>query len=516
MPVNKLDIQATILILTGGLIAFIWLFLITTRGPGVSPDSTVYVETADNLIAGKGFYASGEPLTHYPSLYPLLLAMAKIAIPDTLLAGRWLHAFLFAINVMLVATAAYIFTKQRSLLPIGGAIILFLASTPVLITHTMAWSESPFITFSLAGLILLALYISKPRLSLLLISSLLLGFAIATRYVGLVLLCPLLFGILILNQKPFREKIHHVILAMVVALTPVGLWLLRNTLVAESATNRQLTPHLVEWRHLADLVNTLSDFVLPLPVPSWIKTIHVTFLLLLFAVILRQFYRAHRSEKRIESGNAAFVSLNLVYILSYIAFLLASISFFDAHTPLDSRLLLPVYISLILIAVLVVSSLVSKWQRPISRLSLFFFFSLIVVLNGAYAIREAGSIQQNGFGYTSQMWQDSAILDSVTSLDSEIKIYSNGVDVIRFLTGRESQRLPYLYFTATLLPNSDYVTQITAICNEVREAKAVIVYFDNIQRSQYPTREALASQCHGISAQELSDGVIFDRSLDGR
>jgi 4-amino-4-deoxy-L-arabinose transferase-like glycosyltransferase len=238
----------------------------------VSPDSTVYIETAENLIAGKGFYASGEPLTHYPPLYPLLLAIAKIAIPDTLLAGRWLHAFLFAINVMLVATAAYIFTKHRSLLPIGGAIILFLASTPVLITHTMAWSESPFITFSLAGLILLALYISKPRLSLLLLSSLMFGFAVATRYVGLVLLCPLLFGVLILNQKPFREKLQrHALLAMVVALTPVGLWLLRNTLVAESATNRQFTPHLVEWRHLADLVNTLSDFVLPLAAPIWIK-----------------------------------------------------------------------------------------------------------------------------------------------------------------------------------------------------------------------------------------------------
>jgi 4-amino-4-deoxy-L-arabinose transferase-like glycosyltransferase len=514
---KKVGIQARLLIFTAGLIAFVWLLLITTYGLGASPDSTVYIETADNLMAGKGFHANGEPLTHYPPLYPLLLAIAKSAVPDSLLAARWLHALLFAINVMLVATAAHIFTNQHSLLAVSCTIILFLASTPVLVTHTMTWSESPFIMFSLAGLILLSLYVSKPRLSLLLLSSLMFGFAAATRYIGLVLLFPLLFGLLILNQKPFGERRRHAFLAIVVALAPIGLWFLRNTFAAKSATNRSFALHLVEWRHFADLVNTLADFVLlPLPTPFWINTALVILILVFFAAILKQFYRAYPSEKDVRLASVAFVSLNLVYLLSYIVFLLVSISFFDADTPLDSRVLLPVFISLILITVLVVSSLVSKWPQPIIRLTLFFFFSLTVILNGVHTVWQARYIQQYGLGYTSQMWQTSATINAIASLKDNVKLYSNGADAIQFLTEKESDKLPLLFFASTLIPNEEFEAQVEKICREVRQTNTIIVYFYSIHRPQYPTPEKLVSQCDDVPIHELEDGMILGTGFNGR
>ena len=58
----------------------VWAILLATRpGIGVTPDSTVYIDAARNLAAGHGltaFAADGQsrPLTHYPPLYPSMLA----------------------------------------------------------------------------------------------------------------------------------------------------------------------------------------------------------------------------------------------------------------------------------------------------------------------------------------------------------------------------------------------------------------------------------------------------------
>jgi hypothetical protein len=518
MPINNnLSLQtskiyAIILIFLAGIIAFIWLFSITTYGPGVSPDSTVYIETADNILAGNGFYAGNEPVTHYPPLYPLLLAIVKVGVPDTLLAGRLLHALLFSINVTLVGIAAFLFTEHNPLLATACTLLIILSSAPILVTHAMAWSESPFITFSLLALIFLSLYIANSSLPLLLVSSLMFGLAIATRYVGLSLFFALLFGLLILSKKPFEKRLHDAFIAIVIASVPIGMWLIRNSLVADSVTNRNLTVHLVEWRHWNDLINTLSNFILPLPVPPWIKLIHLTILLALFVGMLRLFYQEHRTRK---STVAVFVSINLVFILSYMVFLLLSISLFDAYTPLDSRVLLPVYIALVFIAVLGVSTLVSKWQSPHIRLALFFFLVLVIMLNGVHVIREANYIQQAGLGYASQVWGNSATLQAVSTFDDNVKIYSNGPDALYFWTGQNVDIMPYRIFPTTLETNTDYEAQLDNICTKVKAGHAIVVYFHGISRWYLLAREEFETQCGREFANRLEDGVIYDKTFGG-
>lgn len=60
-------------------LAAVVVWLATPFGIGVTPDSTVYIDAAHNLLHGRGVVvltASGEvkPLNHYPPLYPAVLA----------------------------------------------------------------------------------------------------------------------------------------------------------------------------------------------------------------------------------------------------------------------------------------------------------------------------------------------------------------------------------------------------------------------------------------------------------
>jgi hypothetical protein len=128
------------------------------------------------MIAGKGLkpiafhysplVASGKPLTIFPPTYPLILSLSGIFSADRLNGAKWLHSFLFAANVFLVAVIVYV-TTGRSALATLCAILLFQSSRSLLEIHTMAWSEPPFILFVLVALLLLVLHINAPHYLLL-------------------------------------------------------------------------------------------------------------------------------------------------------------------------------------------------------------------------------------------------------------------------------------------------------------------------------------------------------------
>jgi len=78
MNTDRRQFGVPLLIILAGACASILMFWITDYGPGVSPDSTTYIETARNLLAGNGFTVGGKPMTHYPPAYPLLLSIVGL------------------------------------------------------------------------------------------------------------------------------------------------------------------------------------------------------------------------------------------------------------------------------------------------------------------------------------------------------------------------------------------------------------------------------------------------------
>lgn len=56
-----------IVMIIGSAVLLLW---VTDNGIGLTTDLTIYLTTANSLIAGRGFNAFGEPMTHYPPIYP--------------------------------------------------------------------------------------------------------------------------------------------------------------------------------------------------------------------------------------------------------------------------------------------------------------------------------------------------------------------------------------------------------------------------------------------------------------
>jgi hypothetical protein len=469
--------------------AFMLMAWITARGPGVSPDSVAYLETARSLLAGNGFFAGDQPLTAYPPVYPLLLAIAGwFQHGNVLHAARWLGALLFAVNVMLLGISFFVSTKH-SLAAMGCGMLVVLASAPVLRLHAMAWSEAPFIAFTLGAYLLLALYLARSRPWLLLAAALCAGIAMATRYIGFTML-PAMAGVLLFfSERPLRRKLGETLLLTVVASLPLAAWLIRNSICTGMATNRNLTLHPMG-----------PDRALLLGCGAALA--------LACGVLLR---RKNGLRRESHTVPCTLPALCLAFCLTYLLGLAVSLSLFDADTPLDGRILAPAFLTFLIPGLALAWTDASAWPYRLLRGGICFVVLLLVVLNLLQAGPEFMRFHKNASGYTSRKWAHSATLAAVSALPAGITLYSNGPDAILFLTGRSATMLPRIFSPLTLKPNPEYPAQWSTMAREVQEGRAVVVYLARLRRTCLPAQRELESTWAIPVLARLTDGALYGR-----
>ena len=146
------------------------------RDPVLSVDSITYLSAADRLRAGAGLIDfTGEPLTHFPPVFPLLLAPG----------GR---SLVWATIVGAVAAAAVAFllfdllVKRVSVtIAFAGALVYALSQAVVRIESTV-WSETPYLALALGAICILGSEQLSVRRAA--IAGMLAGLAFLTRYSG--------------------------------------------------------------------------------------------------------------------------------------------------------------------------------------------------------------------------------------------------------------------------------------------------------------------------------------------
>ncbi len=503
------------LIVLVGLGASAAMYQITAQGPGVDPDSTVYIEAAQALLGGKGVFVQGQPLTHYPPAYPLLLAFVGLFTGgDILWAARLLGAFLFGANVVLLALAVCVCTRY-SFIATGCAILLFLVSKPIMSMHAMAWSEAPFVAFSLAGLILLSAHIVRPRLRYLVWASLMVGAAAATRYVGVTLLPTAALALFLLTKQSVRKKVADIILFSGLACLPLGSWVIRNVLVAQSATNREPAFHPCNFSHVKNLIGRMYDFVLPISVSGWTKAFHVGVAVILLVLAATLLHRRISTKRNGGSIGLVLPLILVIYSAVYVMSLFLSISFFDAHTPVNKRLLLPVYLALIVVVTSYVRAFSQAWPQKEAWHGYVVLVFFSVSINAVPALSTAVDLHANGTGYTARYWRDSATLGYLSHVPETMTVYSNGRDTIHFLTGKETNAIPRKVFPCTGKENASYPAQMRQMIAECREGKALIVYFDRITwRWYFPSRDEIEDLSTMPVAAAMDDGIIYGIAVE--
>ncbi len=157
-------------------------------GIGLSPDSDTYLTAARQLARGHGFVvptsAGGlEPLTHYPPLYPALLALLGKAGLGMLAAARLLNLAAFAGSIVLVGVIFRYGLKLSRPASLAGAAAVAV-SVDLIQIYAMVWSEGPFIFLMLLALLMLGWFVTDQRRTALAGAALAVALAMLARLCG--------------------------------------------------------------------------------------------------------------------------------------------------------------------------------------------------------------------------------------------------------------------------------------------------------------------------------------------
>jgi hypothetical protein len=422
---NKLWIALLLFMLTG--IGFV---LLSTRfGAFLSDDSYYYIETARAALQGNGF----NPSPFFAPLLPAVLVLLGWLGVEPIIAIRYLHAFLFGFNILLT----WIITKQANISDLfaGLVTLLVLLSDVLLEMYGWAMSEALYMTFILAAVVLLILYLKHPTFLRLVFAAGATALACLTRYAALPAVPALVIGILIYDKsRPFLRRVWHSCIYTAISLVPLGVYLIRNFLVSGRVTRYESFkgPPLTLTRLTWYLYNTLSWFI-----PGRLIRGREILAGILFAIILTiaiVVYLKIRPKTTSQSGSfpvvimvwIAFIVLNILMLL-----LAGGLTGLSAD---NSRYLAPVlWATLILLGYF----LDRLWKTG-NRLLLYAVtvFSLVfVVYYGIRSYNYLSSMYRTGLGYSNVGWHNS---ETVAYLKShpDIKVVSTGEMGIYLWTGK--------------------------------------------------------------------------------
>jgi hypothetical protein len=478
------------------------LWIGTSAGVGLPPDAATYVPAAYNLRHGQGYTLTtpeggASPVTHFPPLYSAVLALLG---PDPLDRVRPLHGAILVGNVVLVAWLLARAAPGSFWLPLLGATAM--ALSPVLLElHAAAVSEPLWLILTFASLGLLAEHLAQPRRGALVGAAALAGLAFLVRYAGVALLGTGAL-LLIAREAPARRRAAEVMGFLFLASLPMAAWMLHNVLTTGAPTDRALVFHPLGAKKLLQMLDTFARWFMP--------GAHAALLGLPLLVVAVGALDCARRRAATRPPRHPLPRVLLGYSGIYLAFLVTSISLFDAATPLNDRILSAVFIAAWIVALLGAHRWIAvRDSRRLARL----LAVLVAVLLAGYA-GEAHDwarlrARDGGAAYGSRAWRASPTIDLVRALPEGVSIYTNAPDAVRLLAGRASSMLPRHIDDGTRLPVSDYPRRIADLRDAVR-AGALIVWFDRMNWRRYLTRpKRLRAMLPIRPAQKLPDGVVF-------
>lgn len=418
------------------------LLLATTRtwGLGVSYDSVVYVQASDSLSSiplPQPRDNGGEPLYWLAPIYPLALK----AIGGSYMGARFLNGLLLLVATLLIGAITWRSLGSRSGLAAGA---LYAFSPAVFATHLNLLAEPLYLVLATAALGLIAQ--RHPTLAGLTAAA-----AVLTRYAGLPLI---LTGAIVFRG---RDRIRF----LTWSIAPYLAWIVRNELVAGQTTGRQVRWHPPDWEVLERGLRTAGHLLwTDGHLPSITLPFGAAGLLLQLVAAAALVVALLRAERR---NVPPLVVVGMIHAGLYCAFLAVTVSLFDAATPVDARLLVPVVPAL----VLTIAWLTRR--TPVAAL-------VLACALAVATLQQARTVSLYGLDYSGRIWS-AATFDGVSLPSGDL--HSNWPAAVAYFTGRSPQRLPRPADTHTLAANPHYRGQLESLARAVARGKTTLVILDN-------------------------------------
>jgi len=466
------------------IVASLLSYFATPAGAGLTNDSAAYIGGARSILSGTGYsdiwlMPPYEPITHYPPLYPLLLAGGGLNGIDPLRAARALNILLFGLNTYL--TGYLIWQVTRKVYFAFWASLIFVLTVMFLRVHVYAMSEALFLTFMLGAILTLQAYSTQPNLAQIGLLALFSAGSILTRYSGFALVPAIALGLFFLAEG-WKKKSSIPILYLVLTFLLILPWFIRNSMVAGNVTNRSWEFHPITRDNLDQGIYNLSRLFIPVesvrqPIfksGAWEWMLAFLFIGLCgWAAIL--FFRLIASKKRdpLRIFNFTLLTIFSAYFLA----IFFSMSFFDNSTKLQDRIIAPGYLLFLLILAINANTWLTKnikWK--VVLLSIFGLVSLAFSLNST--ILEISSLRDGGLGYAGWKYRDNPVILAIRDLPKNVTVFTNSPPAVYLAANRATQVMPTMIDPVSNTPRTNYSENLSAMLEQIESGTAVLALFN--------------------------------------
>lgn len=493
--------------------ALVWfgaarLLQASQHGLGLNGDSFYYLTGAETLAAGVGFgriSGGGDfvPTAHYPPFYSTAMAGLQVLGAEKLESAR-LISVLSLVGWLLIA-GIWLRREAGSNVPafIAGAILV---TSPVILNlHVWAMSEPLYLALSFAGLALLAVYSRQQQLLILIGAGVAIAAALLTRYVGIALVAT---GLTVIASLAIgrRRKLTAAVILLGISSLPMVLWIARNARLTGNLANRNLLWHPVTVDHLTALVTNVVDWFVPVQIIARRFELPLLVPVAGAAVGGTVFYlwRAGRLNSLFQRWSLP--GLLAVHSALYLAALLVSLTLFDPATQIDDRILVPIYVSVMLVVGLSWHRLWSMRGRGF-RLGLLAGLASVLIVNGAIQARRVSSYGSYGLGNAAPSISLSETLAAAKALPPDAPIASNGMARLYFWADRNAYAIPWRLDVETGAARPEYQHELEGLRTRLCSQGGALVLFE--PESLLDEQASIADLTAGMSLLgRYSDGEI--------
>jgi len=491
------DVQFWFFISIICVLSFLLIFFTTKNyGVGVSPDSVVYFEVAKQIMHGETVYVA-----MWPPLFPAILAvLASIFDLELLHSARILNAILFS---GLIFTSGMLFHRHKNKHTM--VLVLFLmsitVSIPLVPIFLMAWSEPPYLLFSLLFIFFMDRYYQQKKPGDLILAASFAALGSLTRYMGVANIISGCIILVIAHRHHLTQMIQKLITFGLVSMIPMATWLARNKII---------TGTLVGWRYpssytFLENIQAMGNLIFSWYFPEKKDIIFLVVAgLYLFAgvIVCIYFVKSSREGRKDFSWQWPFI----LFLFTSVIFLVASSKSYEQL--IDNRLLSPILIPFNLLAISWITdplnAIRGKATQFIRNLLALMTLLLLVVIPLPRTKSTINSHMNQGYGFTNKWWTESETLAYLENNVLDCTIYSNGADVVEFWSEVKVKYLPFKYDSII-----DKATVITTREEWASEKNICIAWFNDLAwRNNFSPLEILN---HSEIDEEftMADGSIY-------
>lgn len=486
-------------------VSLFFLFIVTPYNVGVSSDSVYYIESAKNITNGKGYTINNKFVTHWPPLYSVILAISSIiSNMDPLSTGKYMNAVLFLFTGLVFLQ---ILKKLKFNIKIQYSIlIIWLFSKPLWAVSIMLWSEVPFLLIVCTIFLYYLKWKETQKKNILLTVGALSALAFLTRYAAIGIIGGFILNILLLRGKKIQEKLIETIYFICPIIFGAAAWVFSTHCYADSTTNRDIVYHIIPLEKILYSIWFIA---------RWFYDDNYSFILLILTIIACSYliYANKSKLKYFFESNNSNIRDTAIIILSYYSFLLLSISLFDAHTPLNNRILAPIAPFIFILLGYCLNFVTEHYNNQVS-----YSICVIMILLCSYSAKNKWIYHHNnGNAYTSKYYNQYVSDVKNYVLNYEGETYSNDWVFIRFISNdtKNLKRIPVQINTLTREKNSNYPADINSMFDSISNKNSQLFCLDKINHRWYlmPKEEILdRAKIEDVILTKINSGYIIRKS----